>query len=179
MQDWNVVVTVHDEGFNKARRLLEVMGVVSRTEFFNVLVMRVDDIPQLLESLRDRVEVVPGIFNYIARVVPATHTFNFQSPETFEEKAWEIVARWAQVLGNKGFHVRMRRRGFKGRLSSMDEERFLDEFLLGVLERAGTPGHINFADPDYIISVETLGTRAGFSLWSREELQRYQFLKID
>jgi hypothetical protein len=73
----------------------------------------------------------------------------------------------------------MCRRGFKGRLSSMDEEHFLDGHLLGLLERAGTPGRITFDDPDAIISVETVGPRSGLSLWTREELARYPFLGLD
>jgi tRNA(Ser,Leu) C12 N-acetylase TAN1 len=179
MNDWNVVVTVHEGGFTEARRLLEKMGPVSRTEFFNVLVMRVEDIPSLLEHLRERVEREPGILNDIARLVPFTHPFNFQSPEMFEKNAMEIVSQWVPNLANKSFHVRMRRRGFKGRLSSMDEERFLDEYLLDALEKTGTPGHIVFDDPDFIIAVESVGNRAGLSLWSRDDLRRYPFLRLD
>lgn len=179
MNDWNVVVTVHEGGFSDARRLLEKIGPVNRTEFFNVLVMRADDIPALLEQLRDRVEREPGILNDIARLVPLTRAFNFQSPETFEKNAVEAVSQWLPAIAGKGFHVRMRRRGFKGRLSSMDEERFLDDYLLEALEKAGTPGRIAFEDPDFIIAVESVGTRAGLSLWSRDELQRYPFLGLD
>ncbi len=179
MNDWNVVVTVHEGGFTEARRLLEKMGPVSRTDFFNVLVMRVEDIPSLLEQLCERLEREPGILNNIARLVPLTHPFNFQSPEVFEKKAMETVSLWVSSLAGKSFHVRMRRRGFKGRLSSMDEERFLDGYLLDALEKAGAPGYLAFEDPDFIIAVESVGTRAGLSLWSRDDLRRYQFLKLD
>jgi tRNA(Ser,Leu) C12 N-acetylase TAN1 len=179
MHDWNVVVTVHEGGFSEACRLLGKIGPVSRTEFFNVLVMRVEDITSLLEQLRERVEREPGILNDIARLVPLRHVFNFQSPETFEEKAAEIVSRWVPALADKSFHVRMRRRGFKGRLSSMDEERFLDDCILDALEKEAKAGRIVFADPDFIIAVESVGTRAGLSLWSRDDLRRYEFLKAD
>jgi hypothetical protein len=73
----------------------------------------------------------------------------------------------------------MYRRGFKGKLSSPDEERFLDKVLLEALERAGTPGHITFENPDAIVVVETLGQRCGMSYWTREDLQRYSFVKVD
>ncbi len=179
MHDWNVVVTTHEGGFSEARRLLEKMGTVSRTDFFNVLVMRVEDIPSLLGQLSERVDREPGILNDIARLVPFTHPFNFQSPEMFEKNAVEVVSQWIPLLANKSFHVRMRRRGFKGRLSSMDEERFLDDFLLDALEKAGTPGRIVFGDPDFIIAVESVGTRAGLSLWNREDLLRYPFIRLD
>lgn len=46
----------------------------------------------------------------------------------------------------------MHRRGFKGRLSSQNEERFLDEVLLDALEQMGKPGRITFEKPDVIIT---------------------------
>jgi hypothetical protein len=61
----------------------------------------------------------------------------------------------------------------------MEEERFLDDFILAALEQAGSPGHITFEDPDAVIVVETVGQRAGLSLWTREELRRYPFLHPD
>ncbi len=179
MHDWNIVVTVREGGFLKACRLLGMMGKVSRTEFFNVLVMRIDDIRQLLEWLRGRTVEDPVVLESIARLVPLTHTFSFQSPGMFEERAAETVSQWIPALADKSFHVRMHRRGFKGRLSSMDEERFLDVYLLDALEKTGTPGRIVFDDPDFIIAVESVGTRAGLSLWSRDDLQLYPFLKLD
>ncbi|HXE96756.1 MAG TPA: THUMP domain-containing protein, partial [Dongiaceae bacterium] len=77
------------------------------------------------------------------------------------------------------FHVRMHRRGFKGKLSSAEEERFLDEILLQRLEDAGTPGKVAFDDPDVIIALETIGQQAGLSLFGRDELKRYSLLHVD
>ncbi len=179
MQDWNVVVTVREGAFVRVCRLLGAMGKVARTEFFNVLVMKSDDIPRLLEWLRGRMTDDPETAGGIARLVPLTHQFSFQSPEMFETKAMEAVSMWFPSLAGKSFHVRMRRRGFKGRLSSMDEERFLDEYLLGALEKAGTPGYLAFDDPDFIVAVESVGTRAGLSLWSRDDLCNFPFLGLD
>ena len=82
-------------------------------------------------------------------------------------------------LAQKSFHVRMHRRGFKGRLSSPEEERFLDDLLLTALEEVGTPGRISFDDPDATIAIETVGQRAGLSFWRRSDLERYPFLRID
>jgi tRNA(Ser,Leu) C12 N-acetylase TAN1 len=177
--DWNVVATVRDEGFIKALALLEQFGPVSRTEFFNVLVMRVDDIPNLLEALRQQIEKDPEVEAILARLVPASHVFTFRTPEEFKTKASEGARTWVQQLAGRRFHVRMHRRGFKGRLSSLAEEQFLDEVLLNALEKIGHPGLINFDDPDVIVSVETVAQRAGLSLWNREDLQRYPFLHLD
>ena len=93
--------------------------------------------------------------------------------------AGAVALSWVLELAQSAFHVRMHRRGFKGRLSSQDEERFLDSVLLAALEEAGTPGRITFEDPDAIISVETVGQRAGMSFWRRDDLERYPFLRLD
>ncbi|HLF13048.1 MAG TPA: hypothetical protein VJA26_17745, partial [Gammaproteobacteria bacterium] len=76
-------------------------------------------------------------------------------------------------------HVRMHRRGFKGKLSSQHEEQFLDHFLLERLNVAGASGAIDFDDPDVIIAMETLGQQAGLSRWTREQLHAYELLKLD
>jgi tRNA(Ser,Leu) C12 N-acetylase TAN1 len=47
------------------------------------------------------------------------------------------------------------------------------------LEMAGAEGEITFEDPDAILALETVGTRAGLSLWTREDLQRYPLLHLD
>jgi tRNA(Ser,Leu) C12 N-acetylase TAN1 len=180
MHDWNVVVTVREKGFIRACELLEELGSMKRTDYFNVLVMRVEDIYYLLNTLSEWVSQDPSILTTVlARVMPVTHTFDFQTVEESESQARDIALTWVPDLGGKSFHVRLHRRGFKGRLSSKDEEQFLDTVLLEALENAGMSGRITFEDPDVIIAVETVGNRAGMSLWTREDLQRYPFLHLD
>jgi tRNA(Ser,Leu) C12 N-acetylase TAN1 len=111
--------------------------------------------------------------------MPAAEAFTFQSVGEFEARAKEIVRAWLPRLAGRSFHVRMHRRGLKEQMSSHTEERFLDEALLHALEQAGTPGRIDFTDPDLIVDVETVGQRAGLSLWTRDDLLRYPFLKVD
>jgi tRNA(Ser,Leu) C12 N-acetylase TAN1 len=176
MKDWNVVVSVREGLFPQALKLLEEYGLVTKTDFFNVLVMKVDDVRALLEALRQR---DPASLSCISRLIPVTHTFSFQSPEEFEAKAKETVLTWVPELAGRSFYVRMRRRGFKGRLSSAGEERFLDDILLEALEKRGSTGHIRFEGPDAVIAVETVGPKAGLSLWEHEDMERYSFLRID
>lgn len=177
MRDWNIVASVRERNFTRARHLLEQFGPVATTDFYNVLVARTDDIAAFLDRFATLVETVPDVLDWIARLVPCAETFTFQTPEEFEEKARDLVLRWVPRLGGKSFHVRLHRRGFKGALKSPEEERFLDEALLAALDRAGAPGRIDFDDPDAVIDVETVGNRAGLSLWTREELARYPFLR--
>ena len=178
--DWNVIVTVKEHGFKKARDFLYEFGKVNKTEYFNVIVMHVENIEQFLEDMKTAIAINRVILEYIARVVPFTHTFMFQSPEEFEKKAQAIVVDWVPMLAGKLFHVRMHRRGFRGRLSSQNEEIVLDTFIQNKLELLSkSPAKIDFDDPDYIIAVETLGQLAGLSIWSREQLHHYPFLKMD
>ncbi len=179
MRDWNVVVSVYDGQFVRACQILAQFGRVERTEYYNVLVMKVADRVAFLDALADLAATVPKVLGVISRAVPAAEAFTFQEAGEFEAKAREIVLAWLSRLADKSFHVRLHRRGFHGRLSSQEEERFLDQILLDALERAGTPGRISFDDPDAILDVETVSNRAGLSLWTREQLSRYPFLKLD
>ena len=179
MLDWNVVISVQERGYRQAKAVLERYGEVSETEYFNVLVMKVGDIRQFLGDMRKLNEEEPQSLDGISRIVPVTATFFFQSPEEFEIRARGAVVRWVSALAGKTFHVRMHRRGFKARLSSQEEERFLDHFLMKCLEERGFTAEISFEDPDVIIALETIGQRAGLSLWPREERQRYLFLRMD
>lgn len=72
--------------------------------------------------------------------------------------------------------MRLHRRGFKGVLSTPKDEQFLDRFLMAEL---GQTSRIGFSDPDAVIQIETIDSRAGMSLWSRDELQQYPFLGVD
>lgn len=177
--EWNVVITVQEAGYNKARQLLERFGEVGRTDYFNLLVLRVEDHRLFLERLREEGEQDPRILLPLASVIPVQHSFVFQTAQEFHDKARQALSLWVPALGGKSFHLRMHRRGFKGKLSSVEEERALDAYLLEALEGAGSGGSITFSDPDAIVALETLGGRAGLSLWTREDLGRYPLLHLD
>jgi tRNA(Ser,Leu) C12 N-acetylase TAN1 len=178
--DWNVIVTAQERSFKQAREWLREFGKVNKSEFFNVLLLQVGDIERFLQDMSAAISVNKDILHIIGRIVPVTHTFVYQSPQQFEERAQAIVADWIPLLLGKRFHVRMHRRGFKGRLSSQHEEMFLDHFIVdrAAKDQQSLPV-IDFEEPDYIIAVETIGQRAGLSLWTQEQLHRYPFLKMD
>jgi tRNA(Ser,Leu) C12 N-acetylase TAN1 len=179
VQDWNVVVSVHDGHYRRACAVLGSLGEVAQTDYYNVLVMRVDDREDFLRRLAALVTGAPDFLEVVSRVMPASEVLTFQSATEFEARAKETVLTWLPCLAGRSFHVRMHRRGFKEQMSSHTEERFLDDALLHALGQAGTPGRIDFTDPDLIIDVETVGQRAGLSLWARDDLLRYPFLKVD
>ena len=174
-----VVATTLPDGYKRAKDLLSQFGEVFETDYYNVLIVVPKEPGGFLDRFAAMVGNVPEVMDVLSRVMPSAESFFFSDPEEFERKAREVVLGWVPRLGGKTFHVRMYRRGFKGRISSQHEERFLDEALLAALEREGAPGHIEFDDPDAVIDVETIDNRAALSFWTRADLERYPFLKVD
>ena len=175
-----MVVTVSDEeGYRLAKRLLPRYGAIEETNYYNVLVMNVADIDAFTRAIAGLFEETPGYLNAISRVVPTHAAFDYQSPEEFLEKSEEAIHSWSDRLVDKSFYIRLHRRGFKGRIVSPEAERALDEALLDRLKKRGHPGDIDFEDPDFVIDIETVGNRAGLSIWTREQLARFSFLHID
>lgn len=141
--------------------------------------MEVADVENFVLWLERQWSENPDFDSSIARVRPARSVFDFHSPDELEARARDVVLSWAPRLVGKAFHVRLHRRGFKGRLSTPEEEQFLDAVLMERLSHEATPARITFEDPDAILSIETVRDRAGLSLWTGDELQRFVFLGID
>ena len=176
---WNVVISVQEHGFNAVRSYLSDYGEIHQTEYFNLLAMRVENIEDFLEDMRANYVLGFTVLEHIGRIIPITHGFMFQTPEEFEQKAKATVEQWLNDLAGRHFFVRMHRRGFKGRLSSQDEERFLDSHILAQLEsKAKLPAKVDINHAERVIAIETLGQQAGLSYWTREQLERYPFLKL-
>ena len=105
MFHWNVVVNLHQHGFRRAFKLLQGLGAVYTTDFFNVLVMEVRDIPRFLETLKVWMSEDPSLLEILARVVPVTCTFSFQSAQEFKSSARKAVLQLVPQLAGKGFFV--------------------------------------------------------------------------
>lgn len=177
LDDWNVVVTLRQGGYGEGLELLSGLGEVGRTSYGNVLALRVDDTGSFLESLGERREDEPDRTDAIlGRVIPVEASFRFQSVEEFETKARRILVGRLDELAGRSFHVRVHRHGFKGRLSSREEERFLGDQILDELTDRDETATVSFDRPDVLVVVETVSTRAGVSLLEREELDRFPFL---
>jgi len=180
MKDWNVIVTVNDScGYRHARQRLKEFGAIESTEFHNVMVMRVPEVGALLAALAELMRADMSLFNDISRLIPAHVTFDFETKEEFETKALNAVLNWAEEIAGKSFHIRFHRRGLGDRLRSLSEEKLLDTAVLDRLAEMGKPGRIDFSDPDYVIDIETVGHRAGASIWTREDLRHFPFLRVD
>jgi tRNA(Ser,Leu) C12 N-acetylase TAN1 len=179
MEDWNVVVTANEGGFRQACELLQPFGRVTATSYFNVLTLRVDDADAFLDELERRLADAPDARASLARVMPVNRIFSFQSPQEFEAKAAAAIEPWLDRFAGRRFHVRLHRRGFKGRMTSPAEERFLDRYIIGRLRERGADAEVSFDDPDLILAVETVDQRAGLALWTRDDLRDHPLLKLN
>lgn len=178
VRDWNVVASVREPYFREARDLLGELGEVGTTDYYNVLVLRVEATGAMLEHLRARCAADPHVLQWLGHVVPATVSFTFQSPQEFEDRAKEALLARAGELAGRSFHIRIERRGFKGRIDAGHEERLLGEAVLAALAAGGQDSSVAFDDPDVIVAIETVGQRAGLSLWTRAQRARYPFLSV-
>jgi tRNA(Ser,Leu) C12 N-acetylase TAN1 len=113
----------------------------------------------------------------IGKVVPVEHTFPFHA-EDFEPKLAEVLLTYLPRLENVRFHVRMERRGFKGRINSLEIEQKMDRLLKGRLLEEGKGCEIDFKDPDCILVVETVANWCGVGLITREMKERYPFMNV-
>jgi len=175
----NVIVTTQSDEYRRASQLLERFGTVEPTDYFNVLLLTVGDVDRFISEFCELAASDSRLLGAVSRVMPLQKTFSYEDVEDFEKKARQAALSFVDRLEGKTFHVRMHRRGFRHELSSQNEEKSLDALLLAELERRDTSGRITFDDPDAILVVETVGNWAGMSLWSRDDLNRLDFLKTD
>lgn len=177
MHDWNVVVSLYQEGYRRALKALRELAPTEHSPYHNVLLMRADDPMVLIAAIERRTEENPALYDAISRVAPASRSFDFRSAEEFMEKAKLIVGEWSASLAGRTFHVRLHRRGATLDVGTQDAERLLDDTVLAATAKAGTPGKVSFTDPDAVIAIDTVDERAGLALWTREDLARHRLLR--
>jgi tRNA(Ser,Leu) C12 N-acetylase TAN1 len=179
VKDWNVVITVYQDGFRRALRALKECGPAERSPYHNVLLMKVDDPVALVEAIERKTKESTALYDAISRVAPAMRTIEFHSVEEFVEKLKPILLEWLPRLSGNSLHVRLHRRGDGHCLRTPDVERLCDDLLLKATATESAPCRISFTDPDAIIAIDTVDERAGVGLWTREDLARHRLLRPD
>lgn len=179
MQDWNVVITVFQDGYRRAMRALRALGTVERSGYHNVLVMKAADPLELLTAVEARTAEIPALYDAISRIAPAERGFDFESAEECIERSKSVVPDWAPVLAGRSFHVRLHPRGMVHAFGTQEVERILDGAVLDATAAMGNPARVTFTDPDAVIAIDTIDGRAGLSLWMREDLARHRLLRPD
>jgi hypothetical protein len=74
VQEWNVIVNLSERVRRYTCRKLEIFGATGETGFFNVLLMKVDDLPGMLETMRRWIQEDPESLSFLPRVIPAART---------------------------------------------------------------------------------------------------------
>jgi tRNA(Ser,Leu) C12 N-acetylase TAN1 len=141
--------------------------------------MKVEDVRGFLETFREWRDIYADLAEAVVRVAPVTYKFGFASAAEFEAQAKAGILEFVPRLQGRRFHVRVHRHGPQATQSASATERLLGSILCDSLREAGAGGHVDFENPDAILDVETIGNEAGMALWTREDLDRYPFLKLD
>ncbi|WP_305045976.1 THUMP domain-containing protein [Geoalkalibacter sp.] len=178
MWTFNVVATMAHAG--RYRHMLEDLapfGEFRRTEFLGVALGQVKDPRAMLETIRREREKKFYAFQDLGRIIPLERVFSFEVEEFFIQLR-ENIGPFVERFAGLSFHARLERRGHKGEIISPDIERDIDAFLLAQLKANGTPGRIDFDNPDLILAVETVGDRCGFGLLGRELRERYEVVRV-
>ena len=173
LKPWNVLVTSLLGQERIVFRKLRQAGEFRRCDFKDVFLGWTDD----MEAFLGAVLVNTLLRERVGKVVPIELTFSFQA-EDFEEKLGTAALSLLPRLADSSFHVRMERRGFKGRLNSLGIEQEMDRLLKERLLAAGNGCEIDFKDPDHIVVVETVAAWGGVGLITREMKERYPFIKV-
>jgi tRNA(Ser,Leu) C12 N-acetylase TAN1 len=177
MKEWNVVVTSHMNQERRLLRELEPLGEFHPSGFREVIIGQVPDVPGFLEILRQYWAEKPFFPHLLSTVVPLRVVFAFTLENLLLRLKEEALALGPEI-GDAPFYVRMKRRGHKGELSSLEVEQALDEFLKEELAARGQRCHIDFDQAEVILIVETIHNQCGLGLVTREMKERYSFIKV-
>ena len=178
MWQFNLIATLAEGGrFPHLLGDLAVHGEFHRTEFFGVVLGRVDDLPGFLETVKTAREGSPPAFRDMGRLIPVEDLFHF-TDATFLELARRVFGGHLKELAGRRFYVRIERRGLKGRIVSPDAERLLDDYVLEQTALAGQPARVDFDDPDLLAAVATVGDRAGIGWLGRALRERFDFVRV-
>lgn len=179
MKDWNTIVTIYQQGFRRALHDLQKIGPTERTSYYNVLAMRADDPMATLETIERWTEEQPALFDAIARVAPAEFTFEFRSPQDFQDRVRAFLLEQLSKLAGRSFHVRLHHRGPNIELRKPDAERLFDEFIVAATAKSGAAARVGFTKADVIVVIDTIDNRAAIAIWNREDIERHRLLRPD
>ncbi len=178
MWEFNIVATMDREGrFGHLMKELSLYGEFHRTDFFGVVLGRVEDPGAFLETVRAKREKQLVAFQDLGRVLLIDRVFTF-CPNNFLARVSEAVRPYIPSLAGERYYVRLERRGFKGVIVSPEAEQALDRSIEEELEKKGTSARVDFENPDAVVVVETFGDRCGVGLLTREMRERYDFVRV-
>jgi tRNA(Ser,Leu) C12 N-acetylase TAN1 len=177
MTEWNILATATREQEKYLLRFLNEYGEFKGSGFRDVILGRVEEIDAFLRTLENLREENPIKLNPLSQIVPLEKTFLFDLSD-FKDKLKEILSSYVDRIENKKFYLRVKRRGHKGEISSLEVEKEVADFIMGSLEKADKKAQVSFNDPDCILIVETIGNWAGVGFITKDMKEKYSFIRI-
>jgi tRNA(Ser,Leu) C12 N-acetylase TAN1 len=176
---WNVVVTLvpGPHHFSDVLGALARFGRFSATDFKDVLVGQVADLPAMLEAIARARTLEKSWGLAVGHVVPVEATFTFD-PDRLAEEAWRQLQRLWERIPDGSMWVRVKRRGLAGQVHSQQVEHAIADQIMALAEQTGKRLGVCLEDPDCTIVIETLDRLAGIGLITREQRVRYPFVAI-
>ncbi len=177
MKEWNILVTAFWGRGKDALRLLTLHGEFKGSGFKDVLQGHVRDINPFLERLQLMRRENPHGMTSLSQILPLERTFSFD-PSNFMDKLKEAILPYVEKVEGEKFYVRVKRRGHKGEMSSLEIEKEISGFVFEELQKAGENAQVSFSDPDVVIIIETIANRAGIAFITREMKEKYPLIRI-
>jgi tRNA(Ser,Leu) C12 N-acetylase TAN1 len=168
---WNVIVTARTGYRRKLRRGLGPLLRLRRSAYPNVLTGLHEDPQAFLDSLDKLLTEKPYLATPISRFMTVERAFPVDPPGFAEQLEVEIEP-FLERLANKTFHVRLERRGHKGRIHSKDCEISLGGHIYERFVSQGLRPSVKFADPDIVVVVEIIDDPAGKRHQKRDDRRR-------
>lgn len=175
--DWNLLVTSMEHHQRDVRRALRPVVRLRSSAFRNVFVARVDDSVAVLAAVDALAARRPALEVWLGRTLPIARTFAVDA-ERFAAQVEEALASLLGEIAGRSFHVRVERRGHKGRVDSHVTEQVVGRWILETLEARGTSARVTFEDADVVIAVEMVGDVAGIAILPRALREAHRFVRI-
>jgi tRNA(Ser,Leu) C12 N-acetylase TAN1 len=177
VKEWNVVITCRRSGEQGALKQLKYFGHFFPTGFRDVLRGFVSERPLFFDELLKCRGTRDPVWRYVSRIVPIDVNFSF-TLETFRERLGEVVDNLAPRIPPGPFYVRIERRGHKGEIPTPEVEREMDGRIIAAHELLGQASHVDFGVFRAVVAVETFRDLGGAGVITREETEKYDFLKV-
>ncbi|HTT40692.1 MAG TPA: THUMP domain-containing protein [Burkholderiales bacterium] len=179
MKNWNLIVTIvpGPGHVHEALEHLRALGRFALSSFKDVCVGQVQDVTAFLDGLHAARASGESWVDFIGRVLPIQRTFAF-TPESLQERIKEAVTPLLAEMRSGSFHVRLERRGLAGRIPTQEIERAVADHVFTLAQAQGVQLETDFADPDYVVVIETLGEQGGVALIPREVRNRYPWVHV-
>jgi tRNA(Ser,Leu) C12 N-acetylase TAN1 len=178
VKDWNVVITGYMRQEKRLLAELSGLGEFHPSGFAAVILGKVSDINEFLETLKGRLAKNPVLPDLLSTVVPVRKVFPF-TLENLKERLEQEIRALAPEIGSQAFYVRLKRRGHKGELKSQEVEQALDRFLQEEFCAQGQNCFVDFQAAEAIVVIETVHDQCGVGLVTRKMKEQYPFIKIE